>query len=352
MPPGRLRSFDIAGATRYAGRVRLFICLAAVLWAGGLPAMADTNLLTAGQWAIDGATDPATNAAAISVTVGKGAPVAFSELKFYYRLDGVNPVQVFSITGRGVLRPSLPPPNEAGGSFQLGSYQDCEQGLVGPLAVTDLGLPAKIKNAGPLLLTGTLANGTSLRSRTFTLKFFPPQANLVRVDVRGRLVATRNFCVNQTTKAEQDKFRVVTLTANFVSATDYDNDLLRFIRTTERTCAGLWGCYVRHQSDCVNLLEQPPGYLITTPRALGTPWLLLAHTTTTPRATPCLQVAIHSPSGLRPQGWRGESTVEFWGNWMRVRKSYKAGQSVAGLSCSLEAIPPRPINCDWVQPQP
>ena len=350
-PRGQSPSFDISGTTEYAQRVSYLLFVVLLLLANALPAIADTNLLSSGRWAVDGVTAPATNAAVISVAVGKTAsPLTVSELKFFYNFDGVNLVQIFSITGAGLLQPALPPPGEVGGSFQLGRYQDCELGLTGPMAVTNLVLPVQVKKNGILQLSGGLANGTSLRSRIFTLKFFPPQSDLVRVDVRCRLVATRNFCVDQTAAAEQDKFRAVTLAANYLSATNADNDLFRYVRTTEKTCFGLWGCYVRHQSACVNLANHPPGYLINTPHPLGNPWLLLAHTTTVPWNSPSLQVAIRSPAGIRPQGFLAEPTVEFWGNWGRVRKSYKTGQSVLALNCSLEALAPRPIGCDWVQP--
>ena len=334
----------------YAGGVRRFILLAWALSAGLAPVTADTTLLTSINWVVEGTTDPLTNATFMNVTVGKGAPAQFSELKFSYKFNSATLVPVFSITSRGAFRPSLAPPNEAGGAFQFGSYQDCELGLVGPLAVTEIGLPAKLKKNGMLQLTGVLDNGTSLRTSKFTLKFATPRADFVRVDVRGRFVATRDFCVDQTAVAAQDKFRLVTMAADYLSAADNDNDLLRFVRTTERTCLSFYGCYVRHQSDCVALTNQVPGYLIDIPRILGNPWLMLAHTTSFPRITPCLQVAVRSPSGIRPQGWLEAPVVELWDNWLRVRKSYKARQSVVGLSCSLEATPPRPISCDWVQP--
>ena len=350
MPRGPLRSFDISRGNPYAWRVSYLFFVALLLLTGGLPAIADTNLLTSGRWAVDGVTDSVTNGAGISVAVGKSASVKVAELKFFYNFDGVNLVQVFSITGTGAFRPALPPPGEVGGAFQLGSYQDCELGLVGPLAVTNLVLPAQVKNNGILQMTGGLANGTSLRSRVLTLKLFPPQTDLIRVDVRCRLVATRNFCVDQTAPAHQDKLRAVTMTADYLSATNADNALIRYVRTTEKICLGLWGCYVRHQSDCFNLANQEPGYIINAPHPLGNPWLLLAHTSTVPRNTPSLQVAIRSPSGIRPQGFLGASTVELWGNWWRVRKSYKTGQSVLAMNCSLEALTPRPIGCDWVQP--
>ena len=349
-PRGPSPSFDIRRSTQYARRVISRIFATLLLLAGGLPALADTNLLTSGRWAVDAVTDPVTNGTTLSVVVGKSAPTSVTELKFFYNFDGVNLVQVFSITGAGAFRPALPPPGEVGGSFQLGSYQDCELGLIGPLAVTNLVLPAQVKKNGILQLRGGLANGTSLRSRQLTLQLFPPQSDLIRMDMRCRLVATRNFCVTQAAPAQQDKFRAVSMTADYLSATNADNDLIRYVRTTEKICVGLWGCYLRHQSDCVNLTNEQPGYLINTPHPLGNPWLLLAHTSTMPRNTPSLQVAIRSPAGIRPQGFLAAPTVTLWGNWWRVKKSYKTGQSVLALHCSLEALTPRPIGCDWVQP--
>ena len=332
-----------------AARWRFFQWALLMALAGFAPVRADTNLLSSGMWAIDGGTALPTNAVGIRVASGKRLVGVFSELKFFYNFDGRNLVQVFAITSSGAWQPALPPAADDGGTFQLGSYRDCTQGLVGALAVTDLVLPLQAKRNGILQLTGALANNNSLRGDKLLMTFHPPTPTAVQVDIKCRLVATRDFCVDQTGAAAQDKFRVVTILARSASPTDYDNDLVRYVRTTEKTCFGIYGCYTRHQSYCVNVLDQLPGYLINTPHPLGNPWLLLAHTTTTPRATPSLQLAIRSPSGIRAQGLLEPPMVELWGNWSHVKKSYKARQTVLRLNCSLEAIPPRAIGCDYRQ---
>ena len=326
--------------------MKLLICLLLVFLAGQSPA-ADTNLLSSGKWAVDGTTDLATNLPTIRVVAGK-TPLRVSELKFYYSFDGTNLVQVFSINASGNFQPALPPPGEVGGAFQLGSYRDCEHGVVGPLAVTDLALPSKAKHNGVLQLTGALSNGDSLRGDKLVLTFQPPLTNSIRVDVQCRLMATRNFCVAQTAATEQDKFHVVTMTAGYLSPTDYENNWTQYIWLAEKHCFGWYGCWTRYKSDCVSVTNQPPGYLINAPHGLGKPWLVLGHTSATPRATPSLQVAFRSP-GVRPQGFLAVPTVELWGNWSGIKTSYKAKQSVTRLNCTLAATAPRPLSCDYLQ---
>jgi len=336
---------------KYSKILNLLHCVVLLFLAGLVPALADTNLLTSGKWVVAGGTDPLENATAIQVGVGKTAAGEFSELKFYYNFGGTNLVQVFAVTGSGTLQPALPPPGEVGGAFQVGSYRDCAQGLVGPLAVTNLILPGKVKPNGVLQLTGVLANGNSLRGDKLVLTLYPPVTNAVRVDLQCRLVATRDFCVDQTATTEQDKFRMVTMTAGVVSPTEYDNDLVRYIWLAEKDCFGFYGCYTRYKSECVSLTNQPPGYVINTPHPLGNPWLELAHTTGAPQATPNLLVAFRSPGAgaIRPQGFLTATDIELWGNWPTVKKQYKAKQTVMRLSCSFAATPPRSIGCDSLQ---
>ena len=326
-------------------RVKLLFCLLSILVAGRSPA-ADTNLLSSGKWAVDGTPDFSTNLPAIRVVAGK-TPLRVSELKFFYSFDGTNLVQVFSLTGSGTFQPALPAPGEAGGSFQFGSYRDCAQGLVGALAVTDIVLPSKAKHNGVLQLTGALANGDSLRGDKLVLTFHPPLTNSVRVDVQCHLVATRDFCVDQSMALEQDKFRVATISAGSASSpTDFDNDLARYVWLAEKHCFGWYGCYTRYKSECFTVTNSPAGYLISAPHVLGKPWLLLAHTSATPRVTPSLQVTFRTPGGIHPQGFLVAPLTELWGNWAGIKKSYKAKRTVVRLNCTLEAFPPRPISCD------
>ncbi len=327
--------------------MKWLLCTLLVLIAGRLPA-AETNLFFSGKWAVDGVVDSLTNMPPIRVVTGKVTTVV-SELKFFYNFDGTHLVQVFSVTGSGTFQPALPAPGEVGGAFQLGTYRDCTQGLVGPLAVTDLVFPSKAKRNGILQLTGKLANGNSLRGDKLVMTFHPPLTNSIRVDVQCRLVATRDFCVDQTYATEQDKFRVVTMTASYLSPTEYDNNLTWYMWLAEKHCFGWYGCWTRYKSDCVSVTNQLPGYLIDTPHRLGKPWLTLAHTTALPHATPSLQVAFRSPSGIRPQGFLAVPTVELWGNWSGIKKSYKARHSVSRLNCFLEATAPRQVGCDDLQ---
>lgn len=319
-------------------------------------ATADTNLFHSGQWRIDGATDAGPNPRSINLVADKTPVGAFSELKFYGNLGGSNFAQVFSIKGNGTFQPLLPDA-PAGGVFRLASYWDCDQGFVGPLAVTDLAWKTKAGKKGQLELTGTFSNGTSLAANKVKITFFPPETNSVRVELRYNLVATRRFCVNRNNKEIQDVFRAVSMFSNFTSPTEYANDLIRYQRVTEKICFGLYGCYTKRQAICAALTNSAAGYLLVSPRSITKQRLQFAHTTNAPTNTPTLATVWSAPGSgqFKPQGYltpTEDSTaenVEVWSNWSKIKQTYKARKKVGKFKVVLEATDPRDFNCDKLQ---
>jgi hypothetical protein len=320
-------------------------------------ARADVNLFNDGTWLIDGATDPASNAASIELFVDKESIGSFSELKFYYNTGSNQFAQVYSITGRGTFAPALPSPGVPGGVFRLINYWDCDQGLVGPVAVTELGWKSKPSKNGTLELTGRVSNQNSIESKKFRLFFLPASSNLVQLALDFQLRATRDFCVDLTRHATQQQFRTVTMYSNFVSAEQHGNDLARSIKITEKNCAGIYGCVTKRESFCVALTNAPTGQLINSPRRLGDRRMWLAHTSALPELTPTLAVAYFAPGPgrIKPQGLftpTDDPTVEniqFWGNWVDAKKQYKQKQTVGRFRVILEAAWPKALNCDTFQ---
>ncbi|MCG3149047.1 MAG: hypothetical protein PCFJNLEI_02504 [Verrucomicrobiae bacterium] len=320
-------------------------------------AFADVNLFNDGTWLIDGAEDPATNASSIQLFIDKEPVGSFSELKFYYNTGSNNFAQVYSITGSGTFAPSLPPPSEPGGVFRLASYWDCEQGLIGTIAVTELGWKSKPNKKGLLELTGKLANQNSMETKKMKLSFLPVASDYLRLELDFDLVATRDFCVDLTKHPTQQQFRVVTMYSNFVSLNEHANDLARYTKITEKNCAGIYGCSTKKESFCIALTNAPAGQLINASRRLGETRMLLAHTTEGPRLTPGLAVAYFSPGPgrIKPQGLfeptddPAAENIQFWGNWVDAKKQYKQKQKVGRFRVALEATWPKSLNCDTLQ---
>jgi len=328
-----------------------------ILLAGAASALADTNLFNDGTWLIDGVTTPGTNARSINIVVDKQLVGEFSELKFYYDAGNGSFAQVFSIQGNGTWQPALPSPGEAGGVFRLASYWDCDQGFVGPMAVTELGWKTKAGKKGRLELTGKLSNSNSLAADKMKVTFLPVKTDQLRVDLDFQLRATRNFCVDLTRQEEQDQFRAVTMHSNFTSTNGYANDLVRFIKIKSKDCAGIYGCLTKKESFCIPLSSAPAGYLVNSPRRLGESRMLLAHTTTAPRNTPSLAVQYTKPGQgrIKPQGFITPANdpslenVEYWGNWVDVKSEYKARRQIGRFRVTLEATAPKLFNCDTEQ---
>jgi hypothetical protein len=326
------------------------ICLAVVL-----TVRADTNLYDNGTWFVDGATDPGPNPSDIGVTMDDVPVGSFSELKLYFNVPNVGTTQVFSIKGNGTLQPSLPPPSEAGGVFQMASYWDCEQGFIPSVEIQQLDLRSKTNGNGTLQMRGQISNLNSMQASDLMLKFHPVETDSVRVDVRYQLKATRDFCVDLTKDNTQDEFRAVTMLTNFLSTETNANNQVRYTKITDKICTG-YDCWTKKKSFCADLLNQD-GYVINTPHRLGKPELFLMHKTPVPRNTPTLIVSFRSPrkGHIKPQGSVIASSdptalnVNVWGNWLDAKRQYKAGRKVGRFRFALEIEPPQERNCDREQ---
>jgi hypothetical protein len=317
---------------------------------------ADTILFNDGTWIVDGGTDTSSNPSEINI-VSNAVPVgAFSQLTFLFNIDGTNFVPVFFIKGSGALQPLLPPPGEAGGSYAIGSYWDCDQGFIGPMAVTEIDLGGKPKGKGHLQVTGKLSNNNSLQADNLSLSFQPVKSNSVRVDVSYKLTATRDFCVDRTNDDVQDEFRTVTMQASYLSPEINDNDLVRYQKVVDKFCIGSDCTITKQHSFCVGLTNGM-GYVVNKPRQLAEKTVSLFHTQTTPRNTPSLHVSFRSPAKrrIKLQGFVTQSTdpiernVQLWGNWVDIKGHYNGGQKVGNFRYRLKAEPPRSPNCDRVQ---
>jgi hypothetical protein len=328
-------------------------CIAAFLCFTGA-ALADTNLLNAGKWSIDGADDPASNASPISVSVDREPAVSFSELKVFYDLSNLGPTQIFAIRGSGVLQPFLAPPSTTGAVFRINSYWDCDEGFVPPMQITELAM--KSHGGGKTLkIRGRISNDDSLEATDFTLNFLPPRTNSASVELTYRLAATRELCVDMTQRGTQDVFRVVTMQTNYLSADEHQNDRVRFVRIVEKICGGLFGCHVRKKSFCFDLLNEE-GYLVKSPRSLSSS-LQLLHRDATPQNSPALLVKFRAPSksSFKPQGFTtvasgaDELNVSVWGNWADAKDRYKARQRIGRFRYTLSAEPPKDRSCDALQ---
>lgn len=324
-------------------------------WAAMACAAADVNLFHDGVWLIDGATDPSPGARPIPIVIDKLPAGEFSELKFYFKTGSNSFEQIWSVTGAGIFRPSLPATGVVGGAFRLGGYWDCEQGLIGPLAITRLEWKSKSSAKGLLRLGGALADDNAMVGEKLDLRFQPVQSNWVQLDVSYQLRATRDFCVvrDDTT---QNEFYAVGMLGNFVSTNQHTSDLCRYVKS-DKTCAGLYGCAVRREPFCIRLRDLTDGLIVRRPRRLGDPRMQLAHTTASPTNTPTLAVAYFSPNRgrIKPQGvfaTTEDPTVEnvfFFGNWVDAKREYKRGQKVGRFRVSLEVTPPKQPNCEVYQ---
>src|SRR6266853_136568 len=144
-------------------------------------AMADTNLVDNGFWVIDGTDDTGTNPTNITLSVD-GHPVSsFSELILSYNVGGSGVVTVCTIKGSGGIRLSLPPPGEFGGTFFTTGYQDCDEGLIPTMSITDLDIRAKKGKNGDVQFKGKISNFTSMEAKDFTMTFSPPDVDSTSV---------------------------------------------------------------------------------------------------------------------------------------------------------------------------
>jgi len=335
---------------RFAVAVLLGICMVA-----SRKALADTNLVTNGSWVIDGTDDTGPNPTNITMTVHRRAAGSFSKLVVSYDVGGTGVVTICTITGAGEIRMALPPPGEFGGSFFTTGYWDCDDGFIPTLLLTELDIRVKGGKNGTVEFKGKASNGTSMAAKDFSLKFYRPRPDLVRADVRYSLVATRDFCVDQTIHTNADNFPVIRMAANYLSGTEQDNDQLRYLKVTGRTCV-LGQCITDKESFCNDLVNQD-GFIIDGGTRIGDPTIYFVHTQALPRITPTLEARILMPphARIKAQGFVTASAdptaqnVGVWGNWMDAEARYRAGRKVGKFRYRLRVVPPRAFHCDHEQ---
>ncbi len=328
-----------------------------LVWLAATSATADTSVLTGRAWRVDGAMDTGPDPRDINVAVDKQSVGAYSELKVFFNYDGTNWQQIFSIKGQGTIQPIVPPPVVPGGTFRLTGYRDCVEGLVPPLQFTDLEFRSSNSPRAPLRAKGRLSNFDSLAATDLTMKFYAPDTNAVAVDIRYKLRATRDFCVDRTFDNQQDEFRLAEMRANFTSPETNQNTRLRQIRIKDKTCPVVTDCIVTKESFCADLAGVT-GYLLGKPRLLADRSLQLLHTNALPQNTPTLQIDFRAPlhSRVKPQAWieptddPSEPNVTVWGNWVKARKSYHAGKTVTRVRVVLIGRDPRNPRCDQIKP--
>ena len=315
-------------------------------------ALADTNLVDNGTWVVDGTDDTGPNPTNITLTVNGDAVGPFSELAFSYNVGGSGVVAVCTITGSGAIRLSLPPPGLFGGTFYLATYEDCDLGLLPPMAITELEIRTKKGKKDSLEMKGKLSNFSSMESKDFELTFDTPDVDSVSAEVQYSLTATRDICISQTNHDAADDFHAVSMAANYISPSVQENDLARFIRITNKTCF-FYGCVITKKSLCESLVNTN-GYLVNAPRVLGNPNIILAHTQPVPTNTPTLMVAFRQPSRgvIKTQGFVNETVdpadqnVVVWGDWVKAKDEYKNKRKIGKFRYTLSVSPPQTFSCD------
>jgi hypothetical protein len=314
-----------------------------------LPARADTPLFDDGRWRVLGV---AADGEPLPIAVSRNdAPLGdFAALRILYAQDaGFAPVLV--LYAGGALEPSLPPPGVPGATAVLGRYADCDTGLTAPLRFVALELPEKAQ-ASRFSLRGTLSNGDSLRSEKLRLRVLAPKPERVRVELRYRLVATRDVCVDREQEDATDEFRAVELVTQYLSPAQQLSDLTRYVKDVELDC-DLFDCDFDKEWFCA-ALENETGPVLDAPKRLEGRDLELVHTTDAPAPTPTLSVELRGPHyhQFKPQGAVAASSdplvrnVSFWADWVEVRRQYPGGKRVGTFRFALEALPPEPRSCD------
>jgi hypothetical protein len=332
--------------------MKAWLMMAGIL-AAALPAIADTNLFDNGTWSLIGVEGMDPSAHKITVTVDKQAAGVYSDLLLQFNFTGLGPAPTCEISGEGPMRMLLPPPSVPGGHFELASYWDCATGLVRAVAITELSFQTKGNAKSPLKVTGKLSNFDSLEATKLTMQFSPPATNRAQVDLKYQLRATRDLCVDLSGHDNQDEFRTVTMRANYLSAESNQNDVVRYIHVTNKSCDPWSGCHVSRKSLCASLLDET-NYLFNSADRISDQTLALFHTTTLPANTPSLKVDFRSPSSstLKPQAFIAPvaddvtENVLVWGNWLNVKKEYRRGRSLRNFRVILYVRAPVDPPCD------
>jgi hypothetical protein len=317
-----------------------------------LPARADEILFDDGRWQVVGV-DASAEPEPILVT-RDGAPLgAFAALRVLYDV-GAGFVPVVTLYAGGAIEPTLPPPGVPGATALLGRYADCDVGLTAPLRFTALELPAQAP-ASRLELRCALSNGDSLASEKLRIRVLAPTAERTRVELRYRLVAQRDLCVDASQHEATDEFRAVELLTQYLSSTQQLSDSTRYVKAVDLDC-DVFDCDLDKEWFCADLANTT-GPVLDNPRRLEGRPLQLVHTTDSPAATPTLSLEARSPHfhQLKPQGSVTESSdplarnVSFWADWVGVKRQYRAGQRVGRWHFALEALPPERRSCDHRQ---
>jgi hypothetical protein len=311
------------------------------------PAAAQVTLLDDERWQITGEADA--GAPQIAVSVDDAPAGDFAALRFAYLGD-----EVLVLHGDGTIGPRLPG-GAPGATATLGRYWDCERGLVGPLRFVSLELPARSKKNGRLDLRGQLSNGDSLESEKLKLRIPAPKAERLRLELRYRLRATRELCIDRARRDTVEEFRVAELAASYLGPAVHTNDLTRYVKNLRLECDFL-DCDLDKVTFCAPL-ENATGYVIDDPKRLDDRVMSLFHTTDAPAPTPTLELELRSPSprNVKPQGFvtasgdPAERNVAFWADWVEVDGRYGAGRKLANFKFALEAEPPRRPGCDRFQ---
>ena len=315
------------------------------------PAAAQGTLLEDGRWRVSGVVD--SGAPQIVTSVDGLASGAFAALRFAYA-DGTTFHEVLVLHGDGTLEPALPG-GVPGASASLGSYWDCERGLLGPLRFVAIDLPARSRKSGVLDLGGLLSNLDSLESEKLWIRIRPPKPERLRLELRYRLRATRELCIDRVRRDTEEEFHVVELAASYLGPGVNTNDLTRYVKDVRLDCDG-FDCDLDKRTFCAPLSNET-GYVIDKPHRLESRVLSLFHTSDAPAPTPTLELELRAPNphNLKPQGFVTESSdpaernVAFWADWVEVRSRYAAGRKLASFRFALEAELPRSPSCDRVQ---
>jgi hypothetical protein len=335
------------------------LALAGVL-ALALPAVADTNLFDNGTWSLIGVEGADPSAHKIVVNVDKVAVGAYSDLVLLFNFEGLGPYPTCELSGEGPVQILLPPPSVPGGHFELASYWDCATGLVRGVAFTEISFDTKHKSKSRLKATGKFSNFDSLESTKVQMEFLPAETNLVQIQLKYQLRATRDICVDLSGHQDQDEFRAVTMTANYFSAQSNQNDLVRYIYISDKNCDPWSGCHTSRKSFCA-FLANVTGYLYGSPQRIASQTLALFHTTPLPAATPSLKVDFRSPpsNSFKPQAFVAPAqddvteNVLVWANWLNVKKEYRRGKNLRSFRLTLYARAPVDPPCDETkQPSP
>jgi hypothetical protein len=334
----------------------LWLILAVALCPGA--ATADTQLFSGGDWEVDGFEDLALAPGAfgnITVSVNGTNVGNFIELKVFH-IDNSNVLsQVFSVRGTGAIQPAVPPAGAFGPSAQLTAYWDCESNALVRMAITQLDIRLASRTSKRLRMKGSASNFDSFDAPNFALLFFAPRPRSVKVDVKYRLVAARDFCVSRTSTNHSDGLHVASLAANYVSGQIRNVDFARYLAITDRSCVPFLGCSVSRRTFCANILNED-ALLYDKPRRLGSPSISLIHRDEQPTNTPSVSLFFRVPhaAAIRPQGQITASSapdtdnVEFWGEWARAKREYKDGDRIHRVHFRIKAVPAGPKDCDFV----